>query len=182
MDVPVYDYGSHQPLGSRRVHPSDVVIVEGTLVLHFRAIRDLLSMKVFVDTDDDVRLARRYAERPGCCALILESHEIYGIMTNWFIGAVIVGGKAETISARLSRHGSWAFTAGLNIEGLCRISRDVTERGRNVAVVIEQYTSQVKPAFERFVRPSRKHADVIIPWSRRVLSNQGVIHSAVHPG
>lgn len=51
---------------------------------------------------------------------------------------------------------------------LCRISRDVTERGRNVAVVIEQYTLQVKPAFERFVRPSRKHADVIIPWSRRV--------------
>ena len=66
--------------------------------------------------------------------------------------------------------------------GLCRISRDVTERGRNVAVVIEQYTSQVKPAFERFVRPSRKHADVIIPWSRRVPSNQGVIHRAVHPG
>ena len=78
MDVPVYDYGSHQPLGSRRVQPSDVVIVEGTLVLHFRAIRDLLSMKVFVDTDDDVRLARRCAERPGCCALNLMRLEIQG--------------------------------------------------------------------------------------------------------
>ena len=51
-----------------------------------------------------------------------------------------------------------------------------------MAVVIEQYTSQVKPAFERFVRPSRKHADVIIPWSRRVLSSAAVILRAVHPG
>lgn len=59
MNVPVYDYGTHQPLGTRRVQPADVVIVEGTLVLHFRAVRELLSMKVFVDTDDDVRLARR---------------------------------------------------------------------------------------------------------------------------
>lgn len=53
--------------------------------------------------------------------------------------------------------------------GSARISRDVTERGRDVGAVIEQYTSQVKPAFERFIGPSRKHADVIIPWSRRAL-------------
>ena len=45
----------------------------------------------------------------------------------------------------------------------------MTERGRDVGAVIEQYTSQVKPAFERFIGPSRKHADVIIPWSRRAL-------------
>ena len=56
----------------------------------------------------------------------------------------------------------------------------MTERGRDVAVVIEQYTSQVKPAFERFVRPSRKHADVIIPWSRRVPSNATANHRNVY--
>ena len=32
--------------------------------------------------------------------------------------------------------------------------------------VIEQYTKTVKPAFDQFVAPSRKYADVIIPWAR----------------
>ncbi len=40
-------------------------------------------------------------------------------------------------------------------------------RGRDIAGVIEQYTRFVKPAFDTFVAPSRKHADVIIPWGRR---------------
>ena len=47
-----------------------------------------------------------------------------------------------------------------------RIQRDVAIRGRDVASVIEQYTQQVKPAFDQYVAPSRKHADVIIPWVR----------------
>lgn len=48
----------------------------------------------------------------------------------------------------------------------CSIQRDVAIRGRDVASVIEQYTQQVKPAFDQYVAPSRKHADVIIPWAR----------------
>jgi Phosphoribulokinase / Uridine kinase family len=42
----------------------------------------------------------------------------------------------------------------------------VTVRGRDVAGVIEQYTKFVKPSFDTYVAPSRKHADVIIPWAR----------------
>ena len=42
----------------------------------------------------------------------------------------------------------------------------MAERGRDVGGVIEQYTKFVKPAFDQFVAPSRKHADVIIPWAR----------------
>jgi hypothetical protein len=49
---------------------------------------------------------------------------------------------------------------------VCRIQRDVSVRGRDVGGVIEQYTSFVKPAFDQFVAPSRKFADVIIPWAR----------------
>ena len=49
---------------------------------------------------------------------------------------------------------------------MCRIQRDVALRGRDIAGVIEQYTKFVKPAFDTFVAPSRKHADVIIPWGR----------------
>ena len=48
----------------------------------------------------------------------------------------------------------------------CRIQRDVAVRGRDVAGVIEQYTQFVKPMFDQYVAPSRKHADVIIPWAR----------------
>ena len=41
------------------------------------------------------------------------------------------------------------------------------DRGRDVAGVIQQYTKFVKPAFDTYVAPSRKHADVIVPWARR---------------
>ncbi|KAL6960523.1 Uridine kinase-like protein 5, partial [Sarracenia purpurea var. burkii] len=41
------------------VNPSDVIILEGILVLHDPRVRDLMNMKIFVDTDSDVRLARR---------------------------------------------------------------------------------------------------------------------------
>jgi uridine kinase len=47
------------------VPPADVVIIEGILVLHMEEIRSLLNMKVYVDTDDDVRLARRCGARRG---------------------------------------------------------------------------------------------------------------------
>lgn len=105
-DVPVYDFCTHsRSTEVRRVEPADVIIVEGILVLHMEEIRERLNMKVYVDTDDDVRLGRR-------------------------------------------------------------IQRDVACRGRDVGGVIEQYTRFVKPAFDQFIGPSRRFADVIIPWHR----------------
>lgn len=47
-----------------------------------------------------------------------------------------------------------------------RIQRDVAVRGRDVAGVIAQYTTFVKPSFDQFIAPSRRFADVIIPWAR----------------
>jgi uridine kinase len=105
-DLPVYDFVTHARAAEpQRVMPADVIIIEGILVLHMEEIRELLNMKIYVDTDDDVRLARR-------------------------------------------------------------IQRDVAGRGRDVAGVIDQYTKHVKPAFDQFVAPSRRHADIIIPWQR----------------
>ncbi len=46
---------------------------------------------------------------------------------------------------------------------LRRIERDVVDRGRDLEGVIEQYLETVKPMHERFVAPTRKNADVIIP-------------------
>ncbi|CAE7629712.1 UKL2, partial [Symbiodinium pilosum] len=59
--LPVYDFvTSRRSLHQvRTVAPCDVVILEGILVLHLKETLELCNMKVFVDTDDDVRLARR---------------------------------------------------------------------------------------------------------------------------
>jgi uridine kinase len=42
-----------------------------------------------------------------------------------------------------------------------RIKRDVTERGRDVNGILEQYLRYVKPAFDNFVRPSAATADIV---------------------
>ncbi|CAN1273396.1 Uridine/cytidine kinase UKL1, chloroplastic [Linum perenne] len=102
--VPIYDFKTHQRCLNtfRQVNASDVIIVEGILVFHDQRVRNLMNMKIFVDADADVRLARR-------------------------------------------------------------IRRDTVERGRDLDSVLEQYAKFVKPAFDDFVLPSKKYADVIIP-------------------
>ncbi len=53
-----------------------------------------------------------------------------------------------------------------------RILRDVSERGRTVQSVAEQYTATVRPMHELHVEPSRAHADVVVPW---VFHNQRAV-------
>ena len=45
-----------------------------------------------------------------------------------------------------------------------RLERDLCERGRSVESVTRQYLDSVRPMHEKFVEPSRQHADIIIPW------------------
>lgn len=60
VDVPVYDFKTHSRLPERRrVAPAPVIIVEGILVFVDARIRALLDMKIFVDTDADIRVMRR---------------------------------------------------------------------------------------------------------------------------
>ncbi len=57
---PVYDFVSYTRLAEpERVEPRPVVIVDGILILSERALRDLLDIKVYVDTDPDIRFIRR---------------------------------------------------------------------------------------------------------------------------
>ena len=107
VKVPIYDFVTHSRKEdeSVTVEPADVIIVEGILVLAMAEVRELCHMKIFVDTDDDLRLARR-------------------------------------------------------------LKRDTVDRGRSVDGVITQYTTFVKPMFDTFVSPSKRHADVIIPWAQ----------------
>lgn len=60
IGVPVYDFVEYNRSKEVMLEPSrDVLILEGILLFEDERIRDLCDIKVYVDTDDDVRLARR---------------------------------------------------------------------------------------------------------------------------
>ncbi len=60
VDVPVYDFSQHLRQASTvHVRPRPVVVVEGILVLADEGLRSMFDIKVFVDTDPDVRVLRR---------------------------------------------------------------------------------------------------------------------------
>ena len=103
VEVPVYDYASRIRMDrTETAHPRPVIIVDGILILWERELRELMDIKLFVDTDPDIRFIRR-------------------------------------------------------------LERDVRERGRSMASVIEQYRATVRPMHREFVEPSKRSADLIIP-------------------
>ena len=60
IERPVYSFVDHNRLKETvRVIPAKVLIVEGILIFENKKLRDLMDIKVFVDTDADIRLARR---------------------------------------------------------------------------------------------------------------------------
>ena len=60
VEVPVYDFTTHsRSTTTRHVDATPVVIVEGILVFVDKRLRDLLDIKIFVDTDADIRVFRR---------------------------------------------------------------------------------------------------------------------------
>ncbi|AKM19853.1 uridine kinase [Geobacillus sp. FSL K6-0789] len=60
IDKPVYDYKLHTRSNEVvRVEPKDVIILEGILVLEDERLRNLMDIKVYVDTDPDIRIIRR---------------------------------------------------------------------------------------------------------------------------
>ena len=100
---PVYDFAVHNRSDETvRIVPQRVIIVEGILIFENRQLRDLMDIKIFVDTDADVRLCRR-------------------------------------------------------------IKRDVNKRGRTLESVLLQYQQTVKPMHEKYVEPSKRFADIVVP-------------------
>ena len=103
IDCPIYDFTQHnRSADTMRVIPRQVIIVEGILIFENKELRDLMDIKIFVDTDADVRLCRR-------------------------------------------------------------IKRDVNQRGRSLDSVLKQYQTTVKPMHEKYVEPSKKYADLVVP-------------------
>lgn len=60
VDMPVYDFATHSRKSeTRKVDPHHVLVVEGILTLHYSSLRELMDIKIFVDTPDDIRFIRR---------------------------------------------------------------------------------------------------------------------------
>lgn len=98
IECPVYDFTVHNRSSETiRLVPKKVIIVEGILIFENEDLRNLMDIKIFVDTDADIRLCRRI------------------------------------------------------------------KRGRSLESVLEQYQATVKPMHERYVEPSKRYADLVVP-------------------
>ncbi|KNE68294.1 hypothetical protein AMAG_12961 [Allomyces macrogynus ATCC 38327] len=104
--VPKFDLVERKRIGYEPFPPTDIILLEGILVLYKRKIRDLQSMHLFVDLDSDARLAAT-------------------------VHRDTVGGNGRQV--------------------------------KPLETILNQWIRFVKPAFEDFVLPTKKHADIIIP-------------------
>ena len=103
VDCPVYDYTIHNRSDETiLLEAKPVIIVEGIMIFENEQLRNMMDIRIFVDTDADVRICRR-------------------------------------------------------------IKRDVNKRGRTMESVIQQYETTVKPMHEKYVEPSKKFANIVVP-------------------
>lgn len=60
VDIPIYDFVEHtRAKETEHIEPQSVILIEGILIFAVRELRDLMDMKIFVDTDADIRFMRR---------------------------------------------------------------------------------------------------------------------------
>ncbi|MDQ2691149.1 MAG: uridine kinase [Chloroflexota bacterium] len=60
VEVPIYDFSTHSRTGRTfTVQPRRVILVEGILIFTEASLREMFDVKIFVDTDSDIRLIRR---------------------------------------------------------------------------------------------------------------------------
>jgi len=122
IDCPVYDFSQHNRSGETvRIEPKRVIIVEGILIFENAALRQLMDIKIFVDTDADIRLCRRIRrdvrERGRTLESVIEQyqttvkpmHEKYVEPSKRYAHIVVPeGGKnavaLEMIEGRIQRH------------------------------------------------------------------------------
>ncbi len=79
VEMPVYDFTCHARTGQTvHVEPQRVILVEGILIFAERALRELFDVKIFVDTDADIRFIRRLqrdiAERGRTTEMVIRQY------------------------------------------------------------------------------------------------------------
>ena len=80
IEQPTYSYiESNRLKETVHVEPKPVIIIEGIMALHYKKLRDMMDLKIFVDTDSDVRLMRNIrrdvVERGRTVDMVLEHYE-----------------------------------------------------------------------------------------------------------
>jgi len=122
IECPVYDFSAHNRSDETiTIEPKSVIIVEGILIFENKELRDLMDIKIFVDTDADVRLCRRIKRDVNKRGRSLESvleqyqttvkpmHEKYVEPSKKYANLVVLeGGKnwvaLDMIVGRIQRH------------------------------------------------------------------------------
>ncbi|MDK2817972.1 MAG: uridine kinase [Spirochaetota bacterium] len=105
IEQPIYNFTTHtRSSNTHKIIPSRVIILEGILSFADNSLMDLMDIKVFIDTEADLRFIRR-------------------------------------------------------------LLRDTVERGRTIEQSINQYLATAKPGHDQFIEPSKKKADIIIPYT-----------------
>lgn len=75
VQCPVYDYAIHDRTEEAlTLAPNKVILVEGILIFENKALRDLMDIKIFVDTDADVRILRDVKERGRTLESVMEQY------------------------------------------------------------------------------------------------------------
>ncbi len=79
IDVPIYDFTTHtRTPQTRRVEPQPVILLEGILIFAIRDLQELMDVKIYVDTDADMRFIRRLqrdiAERGRTMASVIKQY------------------------------------------------------------------------------------------------------------
>lgn len=80
IDLPIYDFTLHtRKKETKRIGKQIIIVLEGILVLHNPKLRELMDIKVYVDTDDDIRFIRRLKrdikERGRTLDSVIEQYE-----------------------------------------------------------------------------------------------------------
>ena len=80
IEQPTYSYiESNRLKATVHVEPKPVIIIEGIMALHYKKLRDMMDLKIFVDTDPDVRLIRNIrrdvVERGRTVEMVLDHYE-----------------------------------------------------------------------------------------------------------
>lgn len=122
IDCPVYDFTQHNRSNKTvRIVPRKVIIVEGILIFENKQLRDLMDIRIFVDTDADVRLCRRIlrdvSERGRSLESVLTQyqttvkpmHEMYVEPSKKYANIIVPEGgqnfvALDMIMGRIQRH------------------------------------------------------------------------------
>lgn len=122
IDCPVYDFTVHnRSQETERIVPKKVIIVEGILIFENEALRNLMDIRIFVDTDADIRICRRMKRDVNKRGRTLESvieqyqktvkpmHEKYVDPSKKFAHIIIPGGGKDPVAldmivGRIQRH------------------------------------------------------------------------------